>query len=450
MPVHAINENSRLHQVQEMLESGALQRSGVLLNALTAAEIAHLLESLPLTEREILWGLVGDQDGEVLVHLSDEVRADLIKKMDTAELLAAAEGMDLDDLADLIQNLPATLTTQLLDSLDSQRRKRLESVLSYPEDTAGGLMDVDTVTVRPEVSLDAVLRFLRSLGERVPENTDALIVVNREDLYLGMLPLSRLVSGKPSDIVAEVMRLDFKPINANLSDNEVASRFEHHDLVSAPVVDDDGKLVGRITVDDVVDVIREEGEHQFMGQAGLSEDEDMFAPVMVSARRRALWLGVNLITAFLASWVIGNFQGTIEQIVALAVLMPIVAGMGGVAGTQTMTLAIRGIALGQLSSANMRWLVVKEFGVGMVNSLIWAVTIAIIAGIWFHDINIAWLIGVAMTINLLSAAVAGAVIPLLLDRFGIDPALAGGVFLTTVTDIIGFLAFLGLATHFIL
>jgi magnesium transporter len=445
-----LQENSRYERVQRMLDSGALQQASKLLNALAPAEIAHLLESLPMTEREIIWGLIGDQDGEVLVLLSDEVSSEFIRRMDTAELLAAAENLDLDDLADLIQELPETITQEVIESLDQQRRESLEDMLSYPEDTAGGLMNTDMVLIRPEVTLDAALRFLRRLGDRVPGDTDALIVVNRNAEYLGMLPLAKLVTGNLSEIVAEVMSLDIKPFQTDMPEREVANRFELHDLVSAPVIDDAGKVVGRITIDDVVDVIREEGEHQFMGQAGLSEDVDMFAPVMVSARRRALWLGVNLITALLASWVIGQFQGTIEKIVALAVLMPIVANMGGIAGTQTMTLAIRGIALRQLSSSNMRWLLIKELSVGLINSFIWAAVVAVIAGLWFDDINIAWLIAVAMSINLISAAISGALIPVVLDRFGVDPALAGGVFLTTVTDIVGFLAFLGLATIFLL
>jgi magnesium transporter len=369
--------------------------------------------------------------------------------MDLAQILSATEGLDLDDLADLIQQLPETVTQELLDSLDLQRRNRLEAVLGYDEDTAGGLMNTDTVTVRPEVTLDAVLRYLRRLGERVPADTDAVIVVNREDKYLGMLSLARLVSGDPAGSVAEVMSVDTKPIPADWPAREVASRFERHDLMSAAVVDTEGKLLGRITVDDVLDVIREEGEHQFMGQAGLSEEEDMFAPVLVSARRRAVWLGINLLTAFLASWVIGHFEDTIEKIVALAVLMPIVASMGGIAGSQTLTLAIRGIALGQLSAKNARWLLIKELAVGSINSLIWAAVVAVVAGAWFHSLDIAWLIAVALTINLVFAALTGALLPLALEKVGIDPALAGGVLLTTVTDIVGFLAFLGLATLFL-
>ncbi len=443
-------DNSRLHIVQEMLDSGTMHQVSGLLNALQPGEIAHLLEGLPLAEREIMWGLVQEKDGEVLVHLADDVRDDLVSRMDAADIAAAAENLDPDDLADLIQELPDALTNEVLASLDAQSRHRLETILSYPEDTAGGLMNVDTVTIRPEVTLDTVLRYMRQLGDRVPSSTDALIVVNRDDIYLGMLPLARLVTGDRSDTVAEVMSVDFVPIPASRPDTEVAARFERHDLVSAPVIDDDGRLLGRITIDDVVDVIREEGEHQFMGQAGLSEDEDMFAPVVTSAKRRAIWLGVNLVTAILASWVIGQFQATIEKLVALAVLMPIVANMGGIAGTQTMTLAIRGIALKQLSMKNLRWLLRKEFAVGFLNSMLWAATVGVIATLWFNDSSIGWLIAVAMTINLLFASVSGALIPMILDKFKIDPALAGGVFLTTVTDIVGFLAFLGLATIFLI
>ncbi len=445
------NEQTGLQKLHEVLDSGALQQVARMLNALRPAEIAHLLEGLPLEEREIVWGLVGDDcEGEVLVELADEVFTDLVSKMNKEELLAAAEGMDMDDLADLIQDLPRAVTWELIDSLDKQRRERLESVLYYPEDTAGGLMNTDTLTVRAEVTLDVVLRYLRRLKSKIPPQTDSLIVVNRDDKYLGVLSLTDLLTHEPSDTVAEVMSLDLKPIPASWPERKVANRFEQHDLVSAPVVNDEGKLVGRITIDDVVDVIREEGEHQFMGQAGLSEDADMFAPVAVSARRRALWLGVNLMTAFLASWVIGLFEQTIEQIVALAVLMPIVASMGGVAGTQTLTLAIRGLALGQLTDKNARWLMKKEIAVSLLNSLIWAVVVGVVAGLWFDSSNIALLIAAALTINLLFAALTGAALPLLLDRLGIDPALAGGVLLTTVTDVVGFLAFLGLATLFLL
>ena len=444
------SEDSRLHQLQDILASGAVREASRLLRSLAPAEIAHLLESLPAGEREIIWNLVDEQqDGEILLQVTEEVRAALIRHMAPEELLAATEKLDLDDLADLVQQMPSAITAEVMNALDDQRRKRLEAVLSYSEDTAGGLMNTDTVTVRPEVTLDVVLRYLRRLGEGVPEDTDKLFVVNRDDGYLGILMLSQLVTRNPEDTVAEAMSLNMQPIRAEMLTSEVARRFEAHDMLSAPVVDDDGRLLGRITVDDVIDVIREEGEHQFMGRAGLSEDEDMFAPVLASARRRALWLGINLATAFLASWVIGQFEETLTKVVALAVLMPIVASMGGIAGSQTLTLAIRGIALGQLSSKNARALMLKELAVGTLNSLVWAVVVAVIAGVWFDSAAIAILIGAAITINLVFAAITGSVLPLLLERIGIDPALAGSVLLTTVTDVVGFLSFLGLATLFL-
>jgi magnesium transporter len=445
------DQDIRLQRLHELLDSGTLQQTGRLLNALTPGEIAHLLEALPIARREIVWELVNEEnDGDVLMELADEVRADLISRMDRDEVVAVSEGLDPDDLADLVQELPHYITSEIIASLDTQNRQRLETLLSYPEDTAGGLMNPDAVTVRPEVTLDVVMRYLRLLKEKIPPHTDSLIVVNREGRYLGVLSLADLVTNDPEEIVAEVMSLDVKPIPVTWEDNQVANRFEQHDLLSAPVVDDEGRLLGRITVDDVVDLIREEGEHVYMGQAGLSEDEDMFAPVLVSAQRRALWLGVNLITAFLASWVIGHFEETIKKVVALAVLMPIVASMGGIAGTQTLTLTIRGIALGQLSGKNARQLLIKEMAVGIFNGMIWAAVVAIIAGAWFNSGDIAILIAAAMSINLIFAAFTGAILPLALEKLGIDPALAGGVLLTTVTDIVGFLAFLGLATIYLL
>ncbi|EXJ16391.1 magnesium transporter [Imhoffiella purpurea] len=444
-------DGTRFDDLHQILQQGGMRRAARMLNALQPAEIAHLLESLPPKERELAWNLVeAEYDGEVLTYLHDDVREHLIQLMDTGELVAAVGSLDTDDLADIFQDLPVAITQEVVNSLDQQRRDRLEKALSFPEDSAGGLMNTDTVTVRPEMTLDVVMRYLRRLKDGLPDITDNLIVVNRKGNYLGVLYLTDLVTHDPEDSVAEAMTLDIQAIPATWSAREVATRFEQHDLVTAPVIDEDGGLLGRITVDDVMDVIREEAEHQFMGQAGLSETEDMFAPVLLSARRRALWLGVNLLTAFLAAWVIGRFEATIQQVVALAVLMPVVASMGGIAGTQTLTLAIRGIAVGQLSIKNARWLLWKEMAVAGINSVIWALVVALIARLWFHDTNIALVIGAAISINLLAAAFSGAMLPLLLERFGIDPALAGGVILTTVTDVVGFLSFLGLATIFLL
>jgi magnesium transporter len=443
-------EEQRLSDLHEALESGSLRRVGRMLNALEPAEIGHLLESLPPSQREIAWELVdGATGGEVLLHVTEDVRADLMRDMDSGEFLEATRELDTDDLADLVAELPVSITQEVLNSLDAQRRARLEQALAYPEDSAGGLMNTDTVTVRPEVTLDVVMRYLRRFKDGLPDLTDNLIVANRGGLYLGVLFLSDILTNDPDCSVAEAMSLDIQAIPADWEARDVANRFEQHDLVSAPVVDEQGRVLGRITVDDVMDIIREEGEHQFMGQAGLSEDADMFAPVLLSARRRALWLGINLLTAFLASWVIGRFEATIEKVVALAVLMPIVASMGGIAGTQTLTLAVRGLALGQLSTKNARWLLLREVAVGAINGVIWAAVVAAVAGIWFDSGGIAAIIALAMIINLIMAALSGAVLPLALEHIGIDPALAGGVILTTVTDVTGFLAFLGLAAIYL-
>ena len=432
------------------LESGALANVRKMLHSLHPAEIARLLESLPSRERRLAWELIeAELEGDVLSYAGDEVRALLIGEMDAQELVAATEGLETDDLVDILQDLPDAVIHTVLQSMDEQDRHRVVSALSYPGDTAGGLMNTDTITVRPDVTLDVVLRYLRQRGE-IPETTDNLIVVTRADQYIGLLSLANLLTRDPALTVAEVMVRDVAGIPATLPANEVAHLFEQRDLISAPVIDVDGSLLGRITIDDVVDVIRDEAEHSVMSMAGLHEEEDIFAPVVASARRRAVWLGINLATAFLASWVIGLFEATIEQIVALAVLMPIVASMGGIAGSQTITLVIRGMALGRVGAANARRLVMKEFAVGALNGVLWAIVVAAVATLWFHDYKIGLIIGAAMIINLVVAALSGAVLPLVIRRMGADPALAGTVILTTITDVVGFLAFLGLATIFLL
>jgi len=435
----------RLQAFSQLLEEGTLAQVGRELQNLHPAEIAHLMESLPHEQRDIVWDLVHPEDeGDVLVHVNDDVRARLIRDMDNSELLAAAEGLDTDELADILSHYPDDVTEQVLDAMDEQHRQRLEAVMSYPEDSAGGLMNTDTITVRADITLDVVLRYLRRIGE-LPEMTDQLIVTDRHGRYLGLLPISTLLVSDPETRVAEVMDRSQDGIPADMSARDVATLFEKRDLVSAPVVGEDGMLLGRITIDDVVDVIRDEAEHSLMSMAGLSEEDDMFAPVVTSSRRRTVWLGINLLTALLASWVIGLFGATIEKQVALAILMPIVASMGGIAGNQTLTLMIRGIALGQVSSGNARRLLNKEMLVGMLNGFTWALIISAIVILWFDDLLLGAIIAAAMLINLIVAALAGATIPLLLQRLGIDPALAGGVVLTTVTDVVGFLSFLGLA-----
>lgn len=441
---------NRLQMLSEALASGAAGRVRRLVHNLHPAEIGDLLESLPQGPRVILWELVDPEDrGEVLLHVNDEVRGGLIKEMEPGELVAMTEGLDTDDLADLLADLPGAVIHEVLRAMDLQNRHRLEAVLSYPEDTAGGMMNVDTVTVRADVTLDVVLRYLRLRGA-IPDLTDSLMVVNRYDKYLGLLPLTTLLTNDPDLTVAEVMDREVEGIRADLPDAEVAKIFQDRDLISAPVIDSSGKLLGRITIDDVVDVIRDEADHSLMSMAGLDEEDDIFAPVLPSAQRRAVWLGINLATAFLASWVIGLFEGTLEKVVALAVLMPIVASMGGIAGSQTLTIVIRGLALGKIGKTNARWLMLKELSVGTLNSLLWAVVVALIAMAWFQSTNLGLIIGAALIINLVCAALAGFSLPLILQRFGIDPALAGSVILTTVTDVIGFMAFLGLGTLFLI
>lgn len=437
--------DERLQAFSDLLENGTLAEVEQELHELHPAEIAHLLESLPHDQRDAVWELVvPEQGGDVLLEVNDEVRERLIRDMDSSELLAATEGLETDDLVDILSDLPDAITEQVLESMDEQHRVRLEAVMSFPEDTAGGLMNTDTITVRADITLDVVQRYLRRIGE-IPEMTDRLIVTDRDDIYLGQLTLTDLLIKSPDTHVADIMISELEGIDANMPERGVAQLFEKRNLVSAPVINEEGKLLGRITIDDVVDVIRDEAEHNLMIRAGLSEEDDMFAPVVTSSRRRTLWLGINLLTALLASWVIGHFDATIEKLVALAILMPIVASMGGIAGNQTLTLMIRGIALGQVSKSNARKLLNKELMVGALNGTIWALIVAAVVVFWFDDYLLGSIIAAAMMINLIVAALAGATIPLLLKRMGIDPALAGGVVLTTVTDVIGFLAFLGLA-----
>ena len=437
---------SHLEALTRTLDQGTMRQVHRLVNSMHPAEVASLLESLPPAQREVVWDLVDPElEGDVLVELNEEVRAGLISEMETEELVAAAEGLEADDLADLLQDLPEAVNRRVLRSMDAQDRERLRAMLAYDEDTAGGLMNTDTVSVRPDVTLETVLRYLRMRGE-LPEKTDALFVVNRYDRYLGALDVTRLLTEDLERTVGDVMDPEAGGIAPEMPANKVASLFQDRDLMSAAVVAPDGRLLGRITVDDVVDVIREQADHSVMSMAGLDEEADMFAGVVPSARRRGVWLGVNLATAFLAAWVVGLFEATIQQIVALAVLMPIVASMGGVAGTQTMTLMIRGLALGQVERANARWLLGKEVAVALLNGLAWATVVAAVSMLWYHDMRIAGVIFLAMVVNLFAAALAGVLVPLGLKRLGVDPAVAGGVVLTTVTDVVGFASLLGLGT----
>ncbi len=420
-----------------------------LLEDLHPAEIAHSLEALTGQQREMIWPFIpAEYEGEVLLHLNDEARSALIEKMDAKSLVAATEGMDTDDLADILPEMPQNVIQELLLTMEYQDRERLRSVLAYAEDSAGGLMDLDTVMVRADISLDVVFRFLRRRGD-IPATTDSLFVVDRDGVFQGVLPFNDLLTHDTETLVGDIMDAGIEGIPATMPAQDVANLFERRDLVTAPVIDENKKLLGRITIDDVVDVIKDKADHSFMGTAGLTEEEDLFAPVIKSTRRRLLWLGVNLITAIMASWVIRQFDGTIDKLVALAVLMPIVASMGGIAGSQTLTLVIRAMALGQISKTNARRLLFKEIGVGLWNGIIWAIVVAAIAELWYNNLNLSIVIGVAIIVNLVAAAMAGAIIPLLLKRMNIDPALSGSVVLTTITDVLGFFVFLGLAALFL-
>ena len=440
----------KLDAIAESLNSGAMIKAKLILNGLHPAEIARLLESSPTRQRRLIWEMLDhSNDGEVLLEVGEEVRNNLMESMDEKSLLAATKGLDVDDLADLLDELPDTVVTQALQGMDYQYRTRLETVMNYDEDTAGGLMNTDTVTIRPDVTLDVVLKYLR-LREKIPQNTDNIIVVDRYNHYLEILSVTNLLCADPEKTVSDSMNRDYISIKSNTLASDVANIFEDRDLVSAPVIDKNNILLGRITIDDVVDVIREESESTVLNMAGLTDEEDIFAPILPSARRRAIWLGINLITALIASGVISLFQDTIEKVVALAVLMPIVASMVGIAGSQTLTLVIRGIALGNISSTNSKSLLIKEISVGLLNSFLWASVIGIVSSYWFNNYLIGVVIGIAMIANLVFAALSGVLIPILLKKIGVDPALGGSVILTTITDVIGFFSFLALGTIFLL
>ena len=439
-----------LDRLSEALDSGVQSQVKKLINSLNGAEIGDLLESLPQARRQAVWDLVKiDLDGDVLVEVNDEVRAGLIRDTSPDDLVQAVGDLEIDDIADILNDLPDAVITEILHAMDRQDRERLAQVMSYPEDSAGGLMNPDVVTVRPDVSLDVVLRYLRVRGE-LPEVFDQLFVVNRAGKYLGQLKLADVLTKDPASQVVDLIDTSTDPIPVDMPASQVAIEFEHDDLVSAPVIDQHGLLLGRITIDDVVDVIREEGEHMILTSAGLDEEDDMFAPVLQSARRRWVWLGVNLITALLAAAVLYAFQPTLDELVELAVLFPVVMSMGGIAGTQTLTLMVRGMATGQVSARNSMAILRKELAVGILNGIVFSIIVAAIAYYWYGSPGLGLVMGIAIIVNLVAGALAGALIPVILKRMSIDPALAGGVVLTTVTDVIGIFAFIGLASYVLL
>lgn len=419
-----------------------------LLNELTASEVAHLLESAPPKKRKELFALIDTKDeGDVLFEVGEEIQQDLVSNISNEELSAAVEPLELDEKVDILQNLPEDRMLKVLSKMSLMDRNRVEESLIYPDDTAGGLLNNDVISVRPENTLEVVLRYLRSHGE-LPENTDKIFVVSKENLYLGELLISKLITSEPSSTVEEVMDQSVDPIIFNQEDKEVARIFERENLVSIAVLNDENKLIGRITIDDVVDVIMEDADQNILGMAGIAEDT--FAPPGRAAKSRVFWLSMNLLTAFIAAFTINIFQDTLDKIVYLAILMPIVASMGGVAATQTLTIVIRGLTLDQINTSNMSWLFKRELAVSIINGIVLAILVGGATYLWFGDVKLGFLISGALIINLISSVIAGIFVPLFLRKMKQDPAIAGSVVVTTVTDVIGFFSFLGLATLFLI
>ena len=418
-----------------------------LLSNMSPSEIAHALESSPPKQRNILFSLLKtEEEGDVLFELGEEIQQDLISNISNEELSEAVKELELDEIVDILQKLPEERMKKILSNMSRVDRSRIEMGLTFPENTAGGLLNTDVISVRPNNSIKEVLGYLRDLG-KLPDNTDKIFVVNDSNEYLGELSISEVITSNPSMVVREIMETEITPINVNLDDKEVATLFERNDWISSSVIDEDNKLIGRITIDDVVDVIREDADQNLLGMAGIAEDT--FAPPGRAAKSRVLWLSLNLITAFIAASTINIFQDVIDKFVYLAILMPIVASMGGVAATQTLTIVLRGLTLEQINSSNIRWLFKRELAVSILNGIVLSVLVGFITYAWFQELAISLLISCALIINLISSVIAGILVPLILRRFKQDPAISGSVVVTTVTDVIGFLSFLGLATIYL-
>ena len=442
------NSNDSLKTILDDASNLSLNQIRRLLNRMTAPEIAHALESSPPKQRNLLFSLLKtEEEGDVLFELGEEIQQDLVSNISNEELIEAVKELELDEIVDILQNLPEERMNNILSNMSLVDRKRIEIGLTFPDNTAGGLLNTDVISVRPNNSINEVISYLRDQSD-LPENTDKIFVVNNENEYLGELLISKIITSKPSMLVREIMDTEFLPIDADLDDKEVATIFERNDLISSSVVDKDGKLIGRITIDDVVDVIREDADQNLLGMAGVAEDT--FAPPGRAAKSRVFWLSLNLITAFIAASTINLFQDVIDKIVYLAVLMPIVASMGGVAATQTLTIVLRGLTLEQINTSNIRWLFKRELAVSILNGIVLSILVGLVTFGWFKDITIAILISCALVINLISSVIAGILVPLILRKFNQDPAIGGSVVVTTVTDVVGFLSFLGLATIYLI
>ena len=444
---HQFQSDKLLEKIQDKSIEPSLNQIKRMVSNMNPSEIAHSLESLPPQERKLLWSMIEThEEGEIISELNDEIQKELIAEISLEELIEIIADLELDEIVDILQTLPERTTENILAGMSQTDRKRIQEALVYPEDSAGGLMNTDIISVRPKHNLEVVMRYLRAQKE-LPQNTDQIFVVSRENVYLGSLPVSSLLVSDPTLNVRELMETETKPLQVEWSDKDVSRLFEQNDWVSAPVVDEDTKLIGRITIDDVVDVIIEDADQNILGMAGI--EEDTFAAPARAARSRILWLSINLMTAFIASMTINLFKGTIDQIVYLAILMPIVASMGGVAATQTLTIMIRGLTLQQINFNNLNWLFKREVAVSIVNGILLSILVGGITYLWFKEIIISILISAAMIINLISSAIAGIFIPIILRKFNQDPAIAGSVVVTTITDVIGFFSFLGLATIFL-
>ena len=442
------NTNDNLQIILDDASNLSLNQIRRLLSKMTAPEIAHALESSPPKQRNLLFSLLKtEEEGDVLFELGEEIQQDLVSNISNEELIEAVKELELDEIVDILQNLPEERMNKILSNMSLVDRKRIEIGLTFPDNTAGGLLNTDVISVRPNNSINEVISYLRDQSD-LPENTDKIFVVNNENEYLGELLISKIITSEPTMLVREIMETEFLPIDVDLDDKEVATIFERNDLISSSVIDKDGKLIGRITIDDVVDVIREDADQNLLGMAGVAEDT--FAPPGRAAKSRVFWLSMNLVTAFIAASTINLFQDVIDKIVYLAVLMPIVASMGGVAATQTLTIVLRGLTLEQINTSNIRWLFKRELAVSILNGLVLSILVGLVTFGWFKDITIAILISCALVINLISSVIAGILVPLILRKFNQDPAIGGSVVVTTVTDVVGFLSFLGLATIYLI
>ena len=443
-----IEQENNLNQLLESSSELSQDEIRSLLKKLSSSEIAHALESSPPKQRKLFFSLLEtNEEGDVLVDLGEEIQQELVSNISNEELAEAVKELEPDETVDILQNLPEDRMNTILSQMSYRDRKRIEIGLTYPENTAGGLLNTDVISVRPSHSIEVVINYLRDQKE-LPDNTDKIFVVYREDEYIGELAISKIITCKPNLVVREVMDTSNNPIFVHQDDKEVATFFERNDIISSAVVDGSGKLLGRITVDDVLDVIREDADQNFLGMAGVAEDT--FAPPGRAARSRVFWLSMNLLTAFIASMTINIFKDVLDQVVYLAILMPIVASMGGVAATQTLTIVLRGLTLEQINSSNLRWLFKRELAVSILNGLVLSILVGLVTYFWFHEITLALLISFALIINLVSSVIAGVFVPIILRSFNQDPAISGSVVVTTVTDVIGFLSFLGLATVFLI